>query len=186
MSAEHPSVTPPEELRKGAILVRPFRSGDVEPMLEAARESIAEVQPWLPWCHPDYARADAERWVLSRPDAWARWEELSFIIADADSGRFLGGCGLNQINWPYRTANLGYWVRTGGTRRGAATAAAILVASYGFRGVGLQRIEILAAVENRASQRVAEKVGARRKGVLRSRRLMYDSVLYLLVPEDLD
>ena len=53
----------------------------------------------------------------------------------------------------------------------------------------LSRIEILAVVSNTASQRVAEKIGALREGVLRRRLLIQgqsqDAVIYSLVPEDL-
>jgi hypothetical protein len=52
------------------------------------------------------------------------------------------------------------------------------------------RIEIVVATDNHKSQKVAEKVGAVREGVLR-RRLMvrqniYDAVMFSLVPTDLN
>ena len=86
-------------------------------------------------------------------------------------------------------ANLGYWVRTSAARRGVATNATRAVARYGFEELGLQRIEIVAAVRNLPSQRVAEKAGAVREGVLRKRLLIrgeaHDAVLFSLVAEDL-
>jgi RimJ/RimL family protein N-acetyltransferase len=69
-------------------------------------------------------------------------------------------------------ANLGYWVRTSETGRGIASKATRLVAQFGFAELGLQRIEILAAVGNVASQRVAEKAGAVRECVARKRLLI--------------
>jgi RimJ/RimL family protein N-acetyltransferase len=63
------------------------------------------------------------------------------------------------------------------------------VAKFGFAELGLQRIEILAAIPNIASQRVAEKAGAVREGVLRKRLLIrgvsQDAVMFSLVAEDL-
>ena len=82
----------------------------------------------------------------------------------------MGGCGLYHID---RTivpaASLGYWVRSDATCRGIATAAAGMLALFGFRELGLARIEILVAMENVSSQRVAEKIGAAGEGVLRRR-----------------
>ena len=96
--------------------------------------------------------------------------------------------GLNFFNRVHQVANLGYWVRTSATGRGVATKAAHLVARFGFAQLGLHRIEILAAVDNIASQRVAEKVGAVREGVLRKRLLIngesLDAVMFSLLPED--
>jgi len=42
------------------------------------------------------------------------------------------------------------------------------VARYGLDDLSLERLELTADVENVASQRVAEKVGFQREGVLRS------------------
>jgi ribosomal-protein-serine acetyltransferase len=64
-----------------------------------------------------------------------------------------------------------------------------LAARFGFEELGLQRVEIVAAVENVSSRRAAEKAGARREGILRKRIVLYgvthDAVLYSLVAEDL-
>jgi ribosomal-protein-serine acetyltransferase len=180
---------PPVEFADGATRVRVYRDDDVEPLLEAVRESIAEIQPWMPWCHPGYSRTEAEQWVRTRLPAWLRFEELSFVIVDESSGRFLGGCGLNQLNATYRMANLGYWIRTGARGLGHTARASRLVARYGFDVVGLQRVEIVADVDNRPSQRVAEKTGAAREGRLRRRIFAHgrarDAFLYSLIREDL-
>jgi RimJ/RimL family protein N-acetyltransferase len=86
-------------------------------------------------------------------------------------------------------ANLGYWVRTSAAGRGVASAATVLIAHYGLQVVGLKRIEILADVENLASQRVAEKAGAMREGRLRNRLFhhheVHDGVLFSLIADDL-
>ena len=66
-------------------------------------------------------------------------------------------------------ANLGYWVRASCERRGIASDAARTLARAGLLQGGLVRVEIIAEVTNLGSQRVAEKAGATREGVLRSR-----------------
>ena len=65
-------------------------------------------------------------------DAWNRNIEFNFAVLDVEDGQFLGGVGLNQFNRENNFANLGYWVRSNQTRRGAATAAARLSAKFGF------------------------------------------------------
>ena len=177
------------ELSDGRIRIRRYREEDADRLFEAARESVNEVHPWLPWCHPGYTREESGEWVKSRPKAWDEGEAHSFVIEDALSKEFLGGCGLNQIDKVHLRANLGYWVRTGRTGEGAATAATRLLARFAFEDLGLQRVEIVAAVENKASRRVAEKAGARKEGTLRNRLNLHgkrhDAVGFSLVPEDL-
>jgi ribosomal-protein-serine acetyltransferase len=177
------------ELSDGRILIRPLCVDDVDAVYEAVRESIEEVGRWLPWCHPDYSRDETVAFINSLKGAQGADELYSFAIVDARAGDFLGGVGLSQINRVHQMANLGYWVRTSRTERGVASAATRLVAGFGFRQLGLQRIEIVAATGNQASQRVAEKAGALREGVLRKRLLIHgeahDAVVYSLVAEDI-
>ena len=178
------------ELTTGTLLIRPLRAADIDAVYEAVRESIDEVAPWLPWCHPDYSKEETSRFILSREEAWRSEEEFSFGVFDSATGLFLGGVGLNQIKRMYQMANLGYWVRTSRAGRGVASLAARRVARFGFDALGLQRIEIVAALGNRASQRAAEKTGALREGILRKRLLVngqpQDAVLYSLVAEDMN
>lgn len=177
------------ELIEGPILIQTLRQEDVSPLYEAARESIAEVSPWLPWCHENYSIEETREFIASRELASQGGEWYSFGIFEKDGGRFLGGVGINFINRVHQMANLGYWVRTSAAGRGVATSATRAVARFGFEQLGLQRIEIVAAVDNIPSQRVAEKAGGVREGVLRKRLLIrgrpVDAVLFSLVPEDL-
>lgn len=176
---------PPEKI----AAIRPLRQDDVPAIFEAVRESIPELARWLPWCHPHYSIRETVEFVTSRREAWANADEYAFAIINPATDGFLGCVGLSQFNRLHRFANLGYWVRTGASRRGVATSAARQAALFGLKSLDLRRIEILAAVGNLASQRVAAKTGARREGVLRQRLFVsgqfVDAVLFSLVGDDL-
>jgi len=159
-------------LTDGVVLLRPYEGGDVERLYQAARESITEGSLWMPWCHADYSIEESRAWIESRPEAWEKGTDYEFAIIDARDSTFLG-----------------YWVRTSRTKQGIATAAVNLLIQFGFNQLKLNRIEITAAVGNKASQRVAEKVRAKREGILRNymvvRDRVYDMVVFSLIPEDL-
>jgi RimJ/RimL family protein N-acetyltransferase len=76
-----------------------------------------------------------------------------------------------------------------GRGRGAASRAVRLLARHAFDACGLQRVDVIPYTDNVASQRVAEKAGARREGVMRayflSRGERHDCVMYALLPDDL-
>ena len=178
------------ELTKDDLGIRSFRADDTLRLYEAVRESLAELRPWMPWAHPDYSIKESESWVLAREPEWNADIAYGFVIFDVTSGDFLGTLGLNKIDRMHQSANLGYWVRTGATRRGAATTATRLLARFGLEQLGFQRLEIVASVKNHASQRVAEKAGAQREGILRKALLYHgvphDAVLYSLIAEDIN
>jgi len=115
--------------------------------------------------------------------------EYEFAVIDCESGALLGGCGLNNISSEFKMANVGYWVRTRWTKWGIAPAATLPLAKFAFEELKLNRIEIIADLENKNSQRVAEKVGAKREGILRNRVCIRGSArdvfMFSLIPDDL-
>jgi RimJ/RimL family protein N-acetyltransferase len=166
------------------ISVRPYRAEDAQHLYAAARESVDDVFPWLPWCHPQYSLEDAMAWARSREELAHQALEYHFVIA-GEQDAFLGGCGINQINRIHRFGNLGYWVRSSQTGRGVAASAVALLARFAFQNTDLIRLEIVCAVGNHRSQRAAEKAGAQREGILRDRLLLrgtpHDAVMYSMV-----
>ena len=65
-------------------------------------------------------------------------------------------------------AEVGYWLSAQARGRGHATRAVRLICRWAFAALGLERVELLAATGNPASQRVAERCGFEREAVLRS------------------
>ena len=176
------------QLTDGFVLLRPYRLTDVNDLFEAASESIPEMSFWMPWCHPDYSIEESRAWVKERPEKWSQGTAYDFVVTDATSGRYLGGCGINGINRDIGFANLGYWVRTSQTKKGIATAATLLLARFAFSELKLNRVELVIGVNNVASLRVAEKVRATREGILRNRLIIDgkpgDAVMFSLIPQD--
>ena len=177
------------QAQDGFVGIRRFQPEDVPAHYAAVRESLPELSRWMWWCHPNYSIDETRSFVASCGPAWERGEHYTFVIVDVRDGTILGGVGLNHINHQYQFANLGYWVRTSHKGQGIATAATRLVARFGLRELHFNRLEIVVAFGNVPSQRVAEKAGARREGLLRNRLVHHaqpqDAWMYSLIPEDL-
>ncbi len=143
----------------------------------------------MPWCPSEFSKQHLRPWIEPRATAWADGTEFDFTVFDEHDATVLGVCGFNNINRTHNFANLGYCVRTSQTGQGVATVATRLVAECGLTQLGFTRLEIVAAVDNIPSQRVAEKVRATREGVERNRYVVHgtthDAVMYSLIPDDL-
>ncbi|HEY3178611.1 MAG TPA: GNAT family N-acetyltransferase [Casimicrobiaceae bacterium] len=165
--------------------MRPYRDEDAPLLFSAAIESAETVGRWMPWCHAQYASEDSAVWVKKSQACWHTGEEYSFALFD-HAGQYVGGAGLNHFNRDHNIANLGYWVRQSRQRQGFAVAAARCLAKFGFETLGLTRIEIIAATDNRASRRVAEKCGAEFECLARNRLVIRDdpvtAAVYSLIP----
>ncbi|NML15713.1 GNAT family N-acetyltransferase [Azohydromonas caseinilytica] len=167
-------------------LLRPFEERDAADFVQAARESLETAGAWLPWCHAGYNEDEARTWFRNcHVNARAR-NTFEFGVFATNGEHFLGSAGLNYIDWPNRCANLGYWVRQSRQRQGIATACVAALSEFGFRNLGLHRIEIVVAVGNEPSAAVARKSGALFEGIARNRLFLHGAPVaarvYSLVP----
>ncbi|MFN3742317.1 MAG: GNAT family N-acetyltransferase [Anaerolineales bacterium] len=170
------------------LTLRPLRLEHAVPLYHAVRASLDDLIPWMSWAHPGYSLADARQWVMTASRQWKEGQYYGFAIFNQER-ELIGSCSLGQIHPYYRFANLGYWVHHAYRGRGIAGRAARLVARFGFEALGLLRIEIVIALNNHASRRVAEKIGAHFEGVLRNRLIVHgrvqDAAMYSLIPQDI-
>jgi ribosomal-protein-serine acetyltransferase len=169
------------------VSIRPYEEMNMDEVAAAVRESLPELSQWFPWAHAEYSAKDAVAWARVTQEARATGAAYEFAIVDPD-GRHAGGCGVNRIQRLDGVANLGYWLRTSVTGRGFASAAVREVVRWTFANTALHRLEIVAAITNVRSQRVAERVGAHRDAVLRKRTIVNgatsDAVLYSILRPD--
>jgi RimJ/RimL family protein N-acetyltransferase len=170
------------------IGLRQFTAEDAPVLFNAIGESMAQLSAWMVWAHLQYSLEDTQAFILKCGSGWEKGEQYSFAVVDVQDGQFLGSVGLSAVNRAHGFANLGYWVRTGKTRHGVATSATRMAARFSFQRLGLNRVELLVPTANGGSQRVAEKAGAKREGLLRKRLqlngIAHDALVYSFVPED--
>jgi len=115
-----------------------------------------------------------------------RGERFQWIVS-AD-GEPVGWITLAVTSWDHGLAEIGYALTTPAQGRGIQTQALQQLLADLFLETPLQRIEARCAVDNVASQRVLEKVGFVREGLLRAyfflagRRV--DNFLYAILRSD--
>ncbi len=167
------------------ISIRTFSTDDIAQFYEAAIESVEHMHQFLPWCHPGYAMNECELWVNTRSRAWDCGEEYSFLIVANSDSAIMGGIAINEVNLTHKIGNIGYWVRKSGLNKGMATEAVSLIARFGFKLLGLNRLEIVTLPNNVASNKVARKAGAKYEGIMQKRLVVHgkalDSCIYSLV-----
>lgn len=158
------------------LVLRPYRRRDVVSIHDAVVASLADLVPWLPWA-TGYNRGSAAQFVRESQSAWQDGRAYDFTIrhltgsgdglGPPDPGRHLGGISIWYVSRVNLVGEIGYWVRSDVTGRGVCTEATTRLLAYGFGDLGLHRIVLRIAVGNRASERVAEKLGFRYEGTLR-------------------
>lgn len=180
-----PPVAVPPLLTDGVVTLRAWRPDDLAATLAACNDPV--LAAWLPIPQP-YTEAVGRYWLdVLVPEQWAGQERLPLAIAGPAG--LLGGVSVRLRERQHGIAEVSYWVAARARGAGVAGRAALLAARWAFADLGVHRLELLADVRNAASQRVAEKAGFTREGVLRSARELWgerhDMVLFALLPADI-
>ena len=116
-----------------------------------------------------YGEVDARAYLMQRYDSLHAGATAPYaIVAAQDDQRLMGSISLMRLAWEHARAEVGYWLAPEARGQGHATRALRLITRWGFETLGLERIDLLAATGNPASQHVAERCGYKREAVLRS------------------
>ena len=150
------------ELKTDRLVLRPFHVEDVDNVFEYARDE--EWGRFLPVPQP-YTRNDAEEFVARA--VLMDWEREALFALVID-GKVRGGVSLRSKTKPPRAAELGYSLSRSHWGRGLVREGAYAVVDWGFKEWDLAKVWATADVRNPRSQRVLEKLGMKREGVLRS------------------
>jgi RimJ/RimL family protein N-acetyltransferase len=141
-------------LETDRIILRPMKKEDVEPIF--AMRSDADVMRFIR--APAIKRGEAENWINLVSSRWAD-EKIGFCsVIEKQSGKFLGWCGLWRLP-ETDEIEVGYAIAKEFWRKGYAVEAAEALLKYGFEKLNLNKIVAVAFPENKASQRVMEKLG---------------------------
>ncbi len=159
----------------GPVVLRPLAPSDAEAIVRACADP--EIIRFIPPIPVPYTRDDALQYLEQTRQEWQAGG-APFAIADAGTDEWLGNIGL--MARPRGTTEIGYLVAPWARGRGVATAATAALTRWGLEH-GAKRVELLANVENLASQRVALAAGFRREGVRRGAEEQRDGTRHDLV-----
>ncbi|WP_193769083.1 GNAT family N-acetyltransferase [Metasolibacillus meyeri] len=107
-----------------------------------------------------------------------------------EQGIVIGSCGFhNMVSQHFRT-EIGFELSKEQWGKGIAAEAVGAIINYGFEHLHFQRIEALIEPPNRSSQKLVEKIGFVREGLLRNYEFtggkFDDLYMYSLLKQDLD
>jgi RimJ/RimL family protein N-acetyltransferase len=154
----------PRAIETSRLRLEPTTPGHADALWRAVEASLPELKRYMSWAH-DVSPESIAEFTAGAAAHWDQGTEWDFAIVH--DGVTVGTIGLNRFDALWRSANLGYWIRTDLSGRGLTTEAALAVVDFGFEVVGLNRIELVADLDNYASRRIAERLGMQREGIKR-------------------
>lgn len=177
---------PRRDLTDGDIVLRRWREADLPHLVRICQDPDIQRRTRVP---SPYTEQDARGWLGRHDDEVARGAGLALCVADADDpDRVLASIGVVGGDLEDRVVEVGYWVAPEARSRGVATAAVRLLADWLLDELGMARVELVIATDNRSSLAVARNAGFTREGVKRSaievKGVRYDAALWSLLPDE--
>jgi ribosomal-protein-serine acetyltransferase len=148
---------PPEMINAGELVLKRWELAWAEEATTAIRESLPELQAFLPWATDDYDVEASRGFIEMSIEEWAKGTAFNYGIFTA-VGELVGGIGLMSRMGP-DVLEIGYWTRTAYTGRGYMTAAVGALTRVAFTLPGIERVAICHDAANAASAAVATKAG---------------------------
>ena len=177
---------PDPDLSDGVVTLRPWRRDEDGVRYDAFTDPLMVANSW-PWSEPPTPERIARAFDVHERDRLAG-RELNLAIVAADDG-VLGSSCFYDLDREHRTAAIGYWLTAAARGHGYATRALRLLARWGMAEFGLARLQLTCDPRNEASQRVAERCGFVREGLLRSQYAWKDgrrdTLVYSVLPGEL-
>jgi ribosomal-protein-alanine N-acetyltransferase len=131
-----------------------------------AYASDPEVSKYMPW-DPHQSQADTFEYLASVFKRYENHTPGPWGIVHKRDGKLIGTCAYHDWQRTDRRAEIGYVLSRSYWGQGYMVEATRAMIAFGFRELGLNRIQAMCDLPNTGSARVMEKVGMRFEGVLR-------------------
>lgn len=152
-------------------------------LTEASREYLRE---WLPWLDATTRVEDTRNFIQFSQKGYIENKCMNTVIMY--EGKPVGVAGFNSINWANKTVYIGYWLGQPYQGKGIVTKVVKTLTDYAFQQLNMNKVEIRAAVENRKSRSIPERLNFVNEGTIRQAEWLYghyvDHVVYGILADE--
>ncbi|NOZ81337.1 MAG: GNAT family N-acetyltransferase [DPANN group archaeon] len=153
-------------IRSDRLVLRPLEEKDAKDVVAAI--NFREIARYTRIPFP-YTLTDAKNFIGRQEKEALEKRSFAFGIFLREKESLIGGIGIHNINWEDGRGDFGYWLTPAEQGKGYAREAAYALLRHLFYDLQLNRVEIETIPSNRASQRLAQWLGAEKEGFLRKR-----------------
>ena len=147
------------------LLLREWSDTDVEPLAQIGTADVVRYLGGTPWTTTT-ARDSIDLWR----QIGARLGVTTWAVCDRASGDLIGSCGFAGTNMPWLrfdfVIEIGWTFDSRWWGQGFATEAAAAALDIGLSRYPRERFLAKCHIENRASERVMERIGMQRVGIV--------------------
>lgn len=159
---------------------------DAQQVYDLTIRSKDTLREWLPFIDYTKSIGDTQNFIQS---TMKQFSENNGVQAGIwYEGKIAGVIGFHKIDWNNKSTSIGYWLGDGYRGLGLMTKSVKSFVHYALLDLKLNRVEIRAAVENKKSRAVPERLGFTEEGCVREAEWLYDHyvdhVIYGMLAKD--
>ena len=146
------------------VRLREYRKSDIEIAQNYINDAEIKrlLHPGIPYL---YTLEDEQKWF---DNLSATNQNYSFAIETTDDNKYIGGCGINRLDWKNSVAEVGIFI---GNKaywgKGYGTDAMKILVTFIFEQMNINKIKLHVFSFNTRAIKSYEKVGFKKEGTLR-------------------
>ncbi|MBT1247869.1 GNAT family N-acetyltransferase [Thermosipho sp. 1223] len=149
---------------KFLVRLRAYKKEDIDIVLEYINDP--EVKKYLvPGIPFPFRKEDEEKWYQNL-DPFST-KSYSFDIETLEGKEYIGGCGINDVDWKNSVAVVGIFLGKPHWNKGYGTDAMKVLVRFIFEEMNINKIKLYVYSFNKRAIKSYEKVGFKKEGVLR-------------------
>ena len=148
------------------LILRPMEVRDAHALFEIKSDQYVTERYGQ---EPHRSIEETEKWVEKRIEGYALRDSMFWIITTKDNDRAIGSVCYWNFDPTFHCAELGYELKRSRWAMGIMSESLRRIISYGFRELGLHRIEALPLAMNESSRKVLTKLGFKLEETFRER-----------------
>lgn len=166
------------------VILREYRKNDTENVLDYINdfETKKFLTPGIPF---PYKFEDELLWY--EKNVPSEKGTYSMAIEEKITGEYLGGCGINSLNWKNSVAEIGIFIAKPFWNKGYGTDAIKLLIKFIFEEMNIHKVKLETYSFNQRAIRCYEKCGFTKEGILREelfREGKYHDIILMSILKD--
>ena len=145
---------------------------DSSELFSVVDKNRAHLRNWLPWLDSTTSPTDSLEFIKSTITQTE--EQNSPVYTIMVNSRISGMVGFHPIDTSNRCAELGYWLSEETQGEGIMSKCVIELINMAFINLNMHRLQVPAAIGNKKSRSIPERLGMNFEGIIREREWLYN------------
>ncbi len=155
-------------LETSRLIIAPLKIEEAEAFYEMLTNNFNRIKESFPkTSSANTSLADSRKYIQEKIVEFENKTFFSFGICLKEENKLIGQLAIKNIDWSIPKGELGYFIDQTYEGKGIVTEALQKVIHYAFTDLKMNKLFLRTLLDNVASQKVAEKNGFIKEGILR-------------------